>query len=40
MLSMIPDLSALPTWLLCAAPVAVVVFGVILALPYLRKFGD
>jgi hypothetical protein len=40
MLSLIPDLTALPVWLLCGAPVALFVFVVILAIPYLRKFGD
>jgi len=40
MFNLIADLTALPVWLLCGAPVALFVFVVILAIPYLRKFGD
>ena len=37
-LSLLTDLAALPTWLLCSVPVALFVFGVVLILPYLKKW--
>jgi len=39
MFNLIADLTALPVWLLCGAPVALVFFGIVLALPYLKRIS-